>query len=255
MWWSPPANKSVAKNDRTALIEVDCLTRIYGEDGAGTAALHNVTFTIDRGEFVAIMGPSGSGKSTLLHLLGLLDRPTRGTYRLDGTTVADFTDAELAHFRNRMIGFVFQAFNLLPRLTVLQNIMVPLLYSDIPESSWKKRAEHVIQTVGLTHRAHHEAATLSGGEKQRAAIARALVMNPEVIFADEPTGNLDSRSGEIIMETIRDLHETLGRTIVLVTHESYAASYARRVITLRDGEIVQDEKNAHHPHKGDGYQK
>lgn len=245
----------MANNDRTALIEVERLTRIYGEDGAGTAALDDVTLTIGRGEFVAIMGPSGSGKSTLLHLLGLLDRPTAGTYRLGGTIVTDFTDAELARFRNHMIGFVFQAFNLLPRLTVFQNIIVPLLYSDVPESSWNKRAEHVIQKVGLTHRAHHEAATLSGGEKQRAAIARALIMNPEVIFADEPTGNLDSRSGETIMETIRDLHETLGRTIVLVTHESYAASYARRVITLHDGKIVRDEPNAHRPRKGDGYQK
>lgn len=223
------------------LIEITDLEKVYDNDGVLTAALKGVSFTVKEGEFVAIMGPSGSGKSTLLHMLGFLDRHTAGTYRFAGKTIDDFLPDELAGVRNRRMGFVFQAFNLMARLSVLENVKLPLLYSDVPESSWDKKAEAAIASVGLSHRIHHDASKLSGGEKQRAAIARALVMEPEVIFADEPTGNLDSKSGEAVMDILQNLNEEKRHTILLITHETYTAEHAKRIIRIMDGQIESDE--------------
>lgn len=226
----------------TTLIEARELSKTYAEDGVATPALKSASFDIKRGEFVAIVGPSGSGKSTLLHLLGFLDRPTGGTYRFDGRGIDERTDHELAEVRNRKMGFVFQTFNLLARTTTLENVKLPLLYSDIPEKRWNHLAEEAIEAVGLTHRLHHESSQLSGGERQRVAIARALVLAPEVIFADEPTGNLDSKSGQAVMKILEDLNRVRGHTIVLITHETYTAEQAERILFLHDGELVRDEK-------------
>lgn len=226
------------------LIEVKSLSKIYSNEGVETPALNGVSFSVSKGEFLAIMGPSGSGKSTLLQILGLLDRATSGQYFFDGKNVEEFPENELAALRNQKMGFVFQAFNLLPRTTVLENVILPLSYSDKPESSWKQEALSAIEKVGLTHRLEHESSQLSGGEKQRAAIARALVNKPDVIFADEPTGNLDSKSGEAVMDTLVGLNR-LGHTIVLITHETYTAEHAARVIKLRDGQIESDVQVAH----------
>jgi putative ABC transport system ATP-binding protein len=197
---------------------------------------------IKKGEFVAIMGPSGSGKSTLLQILGLLDDHTEGTYHFSGKDIGSYNQEEIAKLRNDKVGFIFQAFNLLPHETVLENIKLPLIYSNISESEWNERAEKAATSVGLGHRMYHQAVQLSGGEKQRVAIARALVTSPEVIFADEPTGNLDSKSGQAIIEIIQKLNIEMGHTIILVTHETYTAQYAERIIRLHDGEIECDEK-------------
>ena len=186
------------------------------------------------------MGPSGSGKSTLLHVLGFLDRQSAGEYLFEGKSISDHTEQDLARIRNEKMGFVFQAFNLLSRTSVWQNVKLPLLYSRIPESRWDWLALEAIRIVGLEHRKDHEPSQLSGGEKQRVAIARALITNPEVIFADEPTGNLDSRSGNVIMETLDRLNRDKGHTVVLITHEAFAAAHARRIITLRDGKVESD---------------
>ena len=223
-------------------IEAKNLEKVYGTDGIETPALRGVSFTIDKGEFMAIMGPSGSGKSTLLHILGFLDRPSKGEYIFNGKKFSDYEDDEIANIRNREMGFIFQAFNLLPRTTVLENTKLPLLYSDVPDKEWDARAEVAVEAVGLGHRMHHLSSQLSGGEKQRVAIARALVMSPEVIFADEPTGNLDSKSGGIVMDILNELNRERGHTIILITHETYTASYAGRVIRLLDGAIEEDTK-------------
>ncbi|MBI5742805.1 MAG: ABC transporter ATP-binding protein [Candidatus Niyogibacteria bacterium] len=223
-----------------SLISVRELTKIYGDEGVATHALSGVSFDINAGDFMAIMGPSGSGKSTLLHILGFLDRHTGGTYHFDGKTIDDYPEAALAHVRNKKMGFVFQSFNLLPRTSVLDNVKLPLLYSDIPEEQWEKLAKEAIDSVGLTHRMNHESSQLSGGEKQRVAIARSLVLNPQVIFADEPTGNLDSKSGKAIMEILQHLNEEHGHTIILITHETYTAEHAARIIRLKDGLIEND---------------
>lgn len=236
-----------------ALIEVKDLKKIYGSAGAETPALNGVSFDIADGEFVAIMGPSGSGKSTLLHILGFLDPHTSGEYRFDGKTIFDYTQDEIAHLRNKKMGFVFQAFNLLPRTTVLDNVKLPLLYSDIKESKWNETARQAIEDVGLSHRINHESSQLSGGEKQRVAIARALVNNPQIIFADEPTGNLDSKSGKMVMEIIQKLNEEKGHTVILITHETYTAEHARRIINVLDGKIESDRKVAHHHEAKDGF--
>lgn len=228
-----------------ALIEVRNLKKIYGADGAKTSALNNVSFSIETGEFVAVMGPSGSGKSTLLHILGFLDRHTSGEYRFEGKTMDDYSRDEIAHTRNKKMGFIFQSFNLLARTTVLENVKLPLLYSDIPESSWDDIALGAVESVGLSHRLNHESSQLSGGEKQRVAIARALVNNPQIIFADEPTGNLDSKSGQMVMEIIQKLNEEKGHTIILITHETYTAEHAQRIIKLLDGKIESDKKVDH----------
>lgn len=237
-----------------ALIEVKNLTKIYADDEVETKALGGVSFNIKEGEFVAIMGPSGSGKSTLLHVLGFLDKHTEGEYKFDGKTSEKYTDDELANIRNQEMGFVFQAFNLLPRTSVLENVKLPLLYSRIPQKKWEKMAMDAIKIVGLEHRINHEPAQLSGGEKQRVAIARALVNEPKVIFADEPTGNLDSKSGKIIMEVLQDLNENKGHTIILITHETYTAEHAQRIINIKDGMIESDRKVEKQLHaKKDGF--
>jgi putative ABC transport system ATP-binding protein len=223
------------------IIEAHNLQKSY-QDGTDTIALKDVSFTVRKGEFLAIMGPSGSGKSTLLHLLGLLDIPTKGKYIFNGKNTSLYTSNELADLRNREIGFVFQSFNLLPRTSVFDNVRLPLVYSRIPESEWDKRAVEAVESVGLGHRMFHQPSELSGGEKQRVAIARALVTDPEVIFADEPTGNLDSKSGKNVMAIIQHLNEEHGKTIVLITHETSTAEHAERIINLLDGEIESDKK-------------
>lgn len=223
------------------LFEVKNLAKTYQDGETETRALCGVTFDIERGEFVAVMGPSGSGKSTLLHILGFLDDYTAGTFRFENKTVNAYSKNAVAQIRNEKMGFVFQAFNLLPRTTVFDNVRLPLIYSDVKESLWKKRTIKAIEQVGLSHRAYYETSRLSGGEKQRVAIARALVNDPAVIFADEPTGNLDSKSGSQIMEIIEDLNNE-GHTIILITHETYTAEFAQRIIRLKDGVIESDEK-------------
>ncbi len=222
-----------------AIIEVKALEKTY-RDEIETVALRGLDFSIEKGEFISIMGPSGSGKSTLLHILGFLDRPTGGKYFFGDKNMNDYSDEELAIIRNKKMGFVFQAFNLLPRTSVLENVKLPLLYSDTKESLWNNIALEAIESVGISHRVNHEPAQLSGGEKQRVAIARALVNNPSVVFADEPTGNLDSMSGGQVMEILEKLHEE-GHTIILVTHETYTAEYAHRLIKIKDGLVESDE--------------
>jgi putative ABC transport system ATP-binding protein len=232
------------------LIEVKNLTKVYHDEEVETPALRGMSFNINEGEFVAIMGPSGSGKSTLLHILGFLDRHTAGEYRFDGKTIDDYSQEEVAQARNKKMGFIFQTFNLLRRTDVLENVKLPLLYSGVQPAEWDEMAMKALEAVGMTHRLNHEPSQLSGGEQQRAAIARAIVNNPSVIFADEPTGNLDSVSGGQVMETIENLH-VLGHTIILITHETYTAEYAQRVIRLKDGLIESDQKVAEQHHAGD----
>lgn len=222
------------------LIEGNNLVKTYGSGGVATPVLRGVSLEIRQGEFVAIMGPSGSGKSTLLHILGFLDRHSSGEYRFDGKTIEAYSKEEIAYVRNKKMGFIFQSFNLLPRTSVLENVKLPLLYSGIKRSLRDELALKAIHSVGLSHRLHHESSQLSGGEKQRVAIARALVNSPSVIFADEPTGNLDSESGKTVMEILQKLNETEGHTIVLITHETYTAEHAQRIIRLFDGRIESD---------------
>ncbi|MDO8265115.1 MAG: ABC transporter ATP-binding protein [Candidatus Parcubacteria bacterium] len=221
-----------------AFIEAKNLEKNYPD---GTQALQGISLSINKGEFTAIMGPSGSGKSTLLHILGFLDIQTKGEYHFEGKTISDYKTDEIARVRNEKMGFIFQAFNLLPKSTVFENVQLPLLYSGVKESLWREMTIKAIEAVGLSHRINHESSKLSGGEKQRAAIARALVNNAEVIFADEPTGNLDSKSGQMIMKTIQKLNEEKGYTVILITHETYTAEHAQRIIRLRDGKIESDE--------------
>ncbi|PIR97833.1 MAG: macrolide ABC transporter ATP-binding protein [Candidatus Colwellbacteria bacterium CG10_big_fil_rev_8_21_14_0_10_42_22] len=223
------------------LIEAKNLSRVYATEGVETVALKDVSLDINKGEFVAIMGPSGSGKSTLLHILALLDKPTSGSYLFDGKSIDEYSEDEMAKVRNEKAGFVFQAFNLLPRTTVLENVELPLLYSDKKESDWEELAMRAIKIVNLEHRIKHESAQLSGGEKQRVAIARAMVNEPEILFADEPTGNLDTKAGNELMEIISKLNQE-GRTIILITHEEEIAAFANRIIKLRDGLLESDVK-------------
>jgi len=223
------------------LIQVKNLIKIYQDDGIKTQALSGVSFNIDQGEFVGVMGASGSGKSTLLHVLGFLDKPTSGKYYFANKEMGDYSEDEINFLRNQEIGFIFQAFNLLARTTVLENVKLPLLYSSIKKSLWGAMAKQAIDQVGLEHRLNHESSQLSGGEKQRVAIARALISNPKVIFADEPTGNLDSKSGTQIMEILKTLNQN-GQTIILITHDDDAAKYAKRIIRLKDGEVESDSR-------------
>lgn len=234
------------------LIEINNLTKTYINDEIETPVLHGVSFSINRGEFVAIMGPSGSGKSTLLHVLGFLDGYTNGSYRFEEKEASTYAGDDTAHIRNKKLGFVFQSFNLLPHASVFENVRLPLFYSDIPESEWAERAQKAIDVVGLSHRTEYDVTRLSGGEKQRVAIARALVCNPEVIFADEPTGNLDSKSGGGVMQTLQDLNEKHGHTIILITHETYTAEHARRIIRIKDGLIESDTKVTERRHTNEG---
>ncbi len=236
------------------MIEIQDITKSYGEGEAAFQALKGVSFTIEDGEFVAIMGPSGSGKSTLMHILGCLDTPTSGTYRLDRHDVSKLSDDELAEIRKRKIGFVFQSFNLLKRTSVLRNVMLPLVYAEVPDEERHARAREALLAAGMqeTHFDHLSNA-LSGGQIQRVAIARALVNDPTMILADEPTGNLDTKTGEIVLGTFQKLNEERGRTIILITHEPDVAEHAARIITIRDGLVVSDSKShprrrAHHTH-------
>jgi len=225
------------------MIEVKNITKVYKSGDVETMVLKNISFSIDNGEFVAIIGPSGSGKSTLMHILGCLDAPTSGQYFFEGKEVSKLSDDELADIRKKKIGFVFQSFNLLPRATVLRNVILPLTYANFPRDKREEIAKKSLLSAGLDEkRFYHLSNQLSGGEMQRVAIARALVNDPALIFADEPTGNLDSKTGELVMETFRKLNEQ-GRTIILITHEKYIAENARRKISIRDGEIIEDVMN------------
>ena len=233
------------------LINIKDLKKQFENEGLVTKILHGLSFVINKGEFVAIMGPSGSGKSTLMHIMSLLDRASEGKYEFAGRDVATLSDDELADLRNAKIGFVFQSFNLLARTTVLDNVKLPLTYAR-DKKNIDERARRVLEDVGLGHRLDYFTNQISGGEKQRVAIARALVNNPSIIFADEPTGNLDSKSGIQIMEILQKLNE-VGNTVILVTHETYTAEHAKRVINIRDGIIVEDKtiKNRRVAHDGD----
>jgi len=224
------------------MIKATRLSKIYKNDAVETIALDDVSFAVSQGEFVAIMGPSGSGKSTLMHILGALDTPTSGNYFLDGEDVSRLNDDELAEIRNKKIGFVFQAYNLLPRTTALKNVMVPMYYGGIPKEERLKKAKEYLRMVGLEDRMDHTSNQLSGGQQQRVAIARALSMQPKIILADEPTGNLATVQGLEIMEIFKKLNKE-GHTIVMITHELNIAKFAKRVITLRDGKIAEDRKN------------
>ena len=221
------------------VIRIENLTRFYTIGEETVRALNGINLTIQKNEYVALMGPSGSGKSTLMNIIGCLDTPTSGEYFLNGPNVAQLSDSELAAIRNKEIGFVFQTFNLLPRLTALQNVALPLVYAGIPEAERLKKAKEVLEQVGLGNRMTHKPNELSGGQRQRVAVARALVNNPSIILADEPTGNLDSKTSEEIMQLIDIIHQA-GNTIVLVTHEEDIALHAKRVVRMRDGIVESD---------------
>jgi len=231
------------------MIEVHDITKTYPTGDGGYQALKGVSFTIEDGEYVAIMGPSGSGKSTLMHILGALDNPTSGSYFLDHKDVSALSDDELAEIRRDKIGFVFQSFNLLPRTTVLRNVMIPLIYAGVETEERATRAREALVAAGLDEEHYkHFTNQLSGGQIQRVAIARALVNNPTMILADEPTGNLDTVTGEIVLGTFERLNKEHGRTIILITHEREVAEHADRVIFIRDGKIVEDRKSVKEKH-------
>lgn len=228
--------------NQSPTISVKHISKIYKTEAMETVALDDVSFEISKGEFVAIMGPSGSGKSTLMHILGALDTPTSGTYILDGENVEHLTDDQLADIRNRKIGFIFQAFNLLPRTTVLKNVMLPMRYAEIPLEKREETAKKYLEMVGLGQRMYHTSNQISGGQQQRVAIARALVMSPAILLADEPTGNIASAQAEEVMAIFQDINKQ-GHTIIMITHEPDIAAHATRIIHVRDGKIINDEKN------------
>ena len=229
------------------IIQAKNLSKIYKTDVLETTALSDVSFEIKKGEFVAVMGPSGSGKSTLMHIIGALDTPTSGTYILDGEEVQKLIDDELSDIRNRKIGFIFQAFNLLPRTSALKNVMLPMIYAGIPKAERLERAKKYLEMVGLGDRMEHASNQLSGGQQQRVAIARALVMNPAILLADEPTGNIASAQAEEIMAIFQKINDE-GHTIVMITHETDIAEHAKRIIHIKDGHIVKDG-NGHNQRK------
>jgi len=224
------------------MIKISHLSKIYQIDSLATKAIDDISFGIKKGEFVAIMGPSGSGKSTLMHILGALDTPTSGTYELDGENVGRLKDDELADIRNKKIGFIFQAYNLLPRTSALKNVMLPMAYAGITKDEREKKAKELLGLVGLADRIEYLPNQLSGGQQQRVAIARSLANNPAIILADEPTGNLATVQAEEIMNIFKKLYQK-GHTIVMITHEHDIAQNAKRIITLRDGKIVSDKKH------------
>ncbi|UZQ84051.1 ABC transporter ATP-binding protein [Thermoanaerobacter sp. RKWS2] len=221
------------------MIELSNVKKVYNLGKIQVDALKGVSLKIDKGEYVAIVGPSGSGKSTLMNIIGLLDKPTSGSYKLNGTEVSTLSDDQLAYLRNRQIGFVFQSFNLLSKLDALANVELPMLYAKIPSKERRQRALRALEIVGLSERIHHKPNELSGGQQQRVAIARAIVMNPSFLLADEPTGNLDTASSIEIMKIFYQLNES-GTTIVMVTHEQDIANHAKRIVRLRDGNIIED---------------
>jgi putative ABC transport system ATP-binding protein len=225
------------------IIRISHISKTYKTDVIETVALSDISFDIKKGDFVAIMGPSGSGKSTLMHILGALDLPTQGTYILDGANVEKLSDDELAEIRNKKIGFVFQAFNLLPRSTALKNVMLPMMYAGVPKEERLARAKKYLEMVGLGNRLEHTSSQLSGGQQQRVAIARALSLNPSIILADEPTGNIASNQAEEIMAIFRKLNEQ-GHTIVMITHEPDIAHHAKRVLHIKDGVLSGDTQNS-----------
>ena len=225
-----------------AVIDIQGITKTYVNGKLSVPVLHGIDLQVNKGEFVSIMGPSGSGKSTFMNILGCLDRPTTGSYRLNGDEVATLSDDELAFVRNKQIGFVFQSFNLLTKLTALENVALPMIYAGMDKKTRNERAAALLASVGLGDRMDHLPSELSGGQRQRVAIARALANNPAIIMADEPTGNLDSKSTIDVMNIFRGLHDE-GRTIILVTHEPEIATYASRNVVLRDGLIVEDSQN------------
>lgn len=225
----------------TSLIELIDLKKTYFSGDIETPVLHCVSLRIEAGEFVAIMGPSGSGKSTLMHILGFLDTATSGKYFFGGKDVSELSDDQLAKMRLNEVGFVFQAFNLLARTTVLENVMLPMIYAKISATEREKEARRILESVGLSHRLNNLSNQLSGGERQRVAIARALVGNPSIIFADEPTGNLDTKSGEDVLQLFQRICK-LGKTIVMITHEREAAQFAQRIVSIRDGNVIDDVK-------------
>lgn len=233
------AVKSDQWNMNQPIIQASHLYKIYHTGTVETKALDDVSFEIKKGEFVAIMGPSGSGKSTLMHLIGALDSPTSGSYILDGEEVSKLSDDQLSDIRNRKIGFIFQAFNLLPRTTALQNVMLPMRYAGIPKEKRQETAEKFLRMVGLEERLNHTSNQLSGGQQQRVAIARALTLNPSIILADEPTGNIATNQAQEIMKIFEDLNDQ-GHTIIMITHEPDIATHAKRVIQIRDGQILGD---------------
>ena len=235
-----------------AIIVVKNLSKIYQTDMLKTVAVDNVSFQINQGEFVAIMGPSGSGKSTLMHILGALDKPTSGQYILDGKDVSHLSEDDLADIRNRKIGFIFQAFNLLPRTSTLKNVMLPLSYAGIPKEEREATATKFLKMVGLGDRLNHTSNQISGGQQQRVAIARSLVLNPALILADEPTGNIATSQADEIMEIFEKLNDD-GHTIVMITHEPDIAEHAKRIIFIRDGKIVKDSIN--HQRRGSSIKK
>jgi putative ABC transport system ATP-binding protein len=224
------------------IIEVNHLSKIYKTDLLETVALNDISFKIEKGEFVAIMGPSGSGKSTLMHILGALDKPTNGQYILDGENVEKLTDDELSDIRNRKIGFVFQAFNLLPRTSCLKNVMLPMAYAGVTKEKREEKAKKLLTMVGLADRMNHTSNQISGGQQQRVAIARSLVMDPSLLLADEPTGNIASAQADEIMAIFEKLNDE-GNTIVMITHEPDIAEHAKRIILIKDGKIVKDSSS------------
>jgi putative ABC transport system ATP-binding protein len=235
------------ETEKDIIIQTNNLTKVYGTGDAEVIALHGIDIIIQSGEFVAIMGPSGSGKSTLMNILACLDRPTEGQYILAGEDVSEYSRKELALIRNRELGFVFQSFNLLPRATALENVMMPVIYrreNQVSATERRELAMAMLEKVGLADRMDHFPSELSGGQQQRAAIARALINDPLLVLADEPTGNLDSKSSEDILELLHILHEQ-GRTIVMVTHDLNIAQHTERILMIRDGRLFSDQKNDH----------
>ena len=226
------------------MIKITDLVKVYRTEEVETTALNKLSLEVKKGEFVSIMGASGCGKSTLLNIIGLLDAPNDGSYLFDGTEVAKFNEKQRAELRKANIGFVFQNFNLIDELTVFENVELPLIYNGVKSSERKQRVIEILERVGIAHREKHFPLQLSGGQQQRVAVARALVTNPKLILADEPTGNLDSKSGNDVMELLTELHAG-GATIVMVTHSSYDAQFSSRIITLKDGEIISEKVNEH----------
>ncbi|MFC5450747.1 ABC transporter ATP-binding protein [Paenibacillus aestuarii] len=225
-----------------SMIELNQITKSYTRGEEQLQILKGISLVIEESDFVAIIGPSGSGKSTLMNTIGLLDTPTSGSYKLDGVSTEKMSDNGLAELRNRKIGFIFQQFNLLPRLTAIENVELPMIYAGIPTKQRREQAQRMLEKLGMGQRGHHKPSELSGGQQQRVAIARALAISPSLILADEPTGALDSKTGIEVLELIKELNQQ-GNTIVLITHDQHIADNAKRVVTLRDGEIIKDVRN------------